>query len=203
MPKFARTALLAAPMAALMLFASLQPSAAYLNDERSQPTVTASPGVRLSFDRPVVQTAPAPPTPGQLMFASTNPTKLGNPMADPVPTSSYGLRVSPITGNPSEFHTGQDYGAPCGTEVRSAAAGTVVFSGWHPDGGGNRVEIQHANGLTTTYNHLHSSSVSPGQAVERGQAIAQVGTTGSSTGCHLHYEVLLHGAFVDPLQWLN
>lgn len=203
MPKIARKALLAAPLAALMLFASLQPAAAYLNDERDQLTVTASPGVRISFDRPAVQTAPAPPTPEMLMFASTNPTKLGGPVAEMISTSPFGYRVSPITGYPSEFHTGHDFGSPCGTEVLSSAAGTVVFTGWHANGGGNRVEVLHDNGLTTTYNHLAGSVVSPGQAVERGQVIAHVGTTGSSTGCHLHYEVMLHGGFVDPMLWLS
>lgn len=203
MPIYARRAALAAPMAALIMLTALQPAHAYLNDKRPQPTVTASPGVKLSFERPGVQTAPAPPTPEQLMFASTNPTKLGGPLAHLVPTSSYGYRTSPITGMPGEMHTGQDYGAPCGTEVLSSAAGTVVFSGWHPNGGGNRVEVQHANGLTTTYNHLAASAVSPGQSVERGQIIAQVGSTGASTGCHLHFEVMVNGLLTEPVSWLS
>ncbi|MGK3708794.1 M23 family metallopeptidase [Arthrobacter sp. IK3] len=133
--------------------------------------------------------------------SSTSGT-LSAPLASDRRTSSFGGRTSPITGDPAEFHYGQDFGAPCGAEVSAAAGGTVVFAGWHPYGGGNRVEIEHGSGLTTTYNHLSSSSVSVGQHVSRGQALAFVGTTGSSTGCHLHFEVLRDGTHIDPAGWL-
>ena len=123
------------------------------------------------------------------------------PVADLVPTSSFGFRTSPITGEAGEFHTGQDYAAPCGTTVFAADAGTVRAVGWHPWGGGNRVEVDHGNGLITTYNHLQGISVRAGDTVNGGDPIAAIGTTGSSTGCHLHFETILDGEHVDPLRW--
>ena len=80
----------------------------------------------------------------------------------------------------------------------AAASGKVTFAGWHAYGGGNRVVIDHGNGLETTYNHLSSSSVQVGQKVNRGDAVALSGTTGASTGCHLHFEVMVNGEVVDP-----
>ncbi len=123
------------------------------------------------------------------------------PLAELVPTSSFGFRTSPITGEAGEFHTGQDYAAPCGTAVLAADAGTVRAVGWHPWGGGNRVEVDHGNGLITTYNHLQGISVLAGDSVNGGDTIAAIGTTGSSTGCHLHFETILDGEHVDPLRW--
>lgn len=131
------------------------------------------------------------------------PTKLLSPPLKVMnPTSPFGPRVSPITGAVDEFHRGQDYGAACGTEVMAAAGGTVIYSQWHPYGGGNRVEIDHGNGLITTYNHLSASKVKVGQKVERGDVIALSGTTGASTGCHLHFEVEVNNNVVNPLPWL-
>lgn len=131
------------------------------------------------------------------------PTKLlSNPLKNPVPTSGFGPRVSPITGAVDEFHRGQDYGVACGTEVLAAAGGTVTYTEWHPYGGGNRVEIDHGKGLVTTYNHLSASQVKVGQKVNRGDVIALSGTTGASTGCHLHFEVEVNDKVVNPLPWL-
>jgi murein DD-endopeptidase MepM/ murein hydrolase activator NlpD len=127
---------------------------------------------------------------------------LGAPLDNMVTASAFGYRVSPITGAVGEFHRGQDYAAQCGTAVHAAASGTVTFTGWHPYGGGNRVVIDHGNGLETTYNHLSSSSVRVGQQVSRGDVVAMSGTTGASTGCHLHFEVMVNGEVVDPLGWL-
>ena len=123
------------------------------------------------------------------------------PLDELTPTSSFGFRTSPITGEPGEFHTGQDYSAPCGTLVYSVDAGTVRAVGWHQWGGGNRVEVDHGNGLITSYNHLQGVSVEVGDIVNGGDSIAEVGTTGSSTGCHLHFETILDGEHVDPLGW--
>ena len=116
-------------------------------------------------------------------------------------TSSFGQRLNPITGQPGEFHWGQDFAAPCGTRVYAADAGVVHAAAWHPWGGGNRVEIDHGNGLITTYNHLLRVGVSRGDKVQVGEIIAKVGTSGSSTGCHLHFEVIANKAHQDPNHW--
>ena len=116
-------------------------------------------------------------------------------------SSPFGLRTSPITGSCGEFHWGQDYAAACGTRVYSADAGVVRAVGWHPWGGGNRVEIDHGNGLITTYNHLEAIAVKKGDSVRVGEVIARVGTTGSSTGCHLHFETILNGSHKNPHDW--
>ncbi|WP_406638560.1 peptidoglycan DD-metalloendopeptidase family protein [Pseudarthrobacter quantipunctorum] len=116
-------------------------------------------------------------------------------------SSSYGSRISPITGAAGEFHWGQDFGSPCGTRVYSADSGVARAVGWHPWGGGNRVEIDHGNGIISTYNHLESTAVEQGESVKVGEVIAHVGTTGSSTGCHLHFETLVRGIHTDPSNW--
>ncbi|YCH10122.1 M23 family metallopeptidase [Arthrobacter sp. alpha11c] len=124
-----------------------------------------------------------------------------SPLLNLRPSSPFGLRTSPITGAPGEFHTGQDFAAACGTPVHSADDGYVREVGWHAWGGGNRIEIDHGNGLITTYNHLQASAVRKGQVVEAGDVIGLVGSTGSSTGCHLHFETIVNGVLVDPSSW--
>jgi hypothetical protein len=115
--------------------------------------------------------------------------------------SGFGLRTNPITGSKGEFHWGLDFSAACGTRVYSVDAGVVRAVGWHQWGGGNRVELDHGNGLITTYNHLEGIAVKKGQSVQVGEVIAKVGTTGSSTGCHLHFETVLNGSHTDPGKW--
>lgn len=127
---------------------------------------------------------------------------LDKPVATSNLTSGFGHRVNPLTGYAGEMHTGQDFGIACGTKVMAAADGTVAEAGWHAFGGGNRIVIKHGQGLKTTYNHLSSISVSPGQQVTRGELVGKSGTTGASTGCHLHFEVVVNGDKVDPLGWL-
>lgn len=117
------------------------------------------------------------------------------------PSSPFGYRISPLSGAAGDFHLGQDYAAGCGTRVYSADTGVVRAAGWHPWGGGNRVEIDHGNGLITTYNHLEAIAVRAGESIQVGQVIARVGTTGWSTGCHLHFETILHGKHTSPLNW--
>lgn len=126
---------------------------------------------------------------------------LMSPLEHLNPSSPYGYRVSPLSGEDGDFHLGQDYAAPCGTKVHAADSGTVRAAGWHPWGGGNRVEIDHGNGLVTTYNHLDSIAVERGDTVHAGEVIARVGTTGWSTGCHLHFETILNGHHTSPLAW--
>jgi len=111
-------------------------------------------------------------------------------------TSGFGVRADPLTGRPSA-HPGVDVGAPEGAPIRASARGVVVAAG--PRGGyGNAVEIDHGDGLATLYGHASQLLVSPGETVEAGQEIATVGSTGRSTGPHLHFEVRVQGRPVDP-----
>ena len=176
-----------------------------------QPQVSAEAGAQIDFSRSAIVTQADPDGKlKQLLSAQSagaisraaSAGSLGAPLAVMSTASPFGYRVSPITGGTGDFHRGQDYVAQCGTSVMAAATGTVTFVGWHQYGGGNRVVIDHGNGLETTYNHLSSFSVKEGQTVSRGEAIALSGTTGASTGCHLHFEVQVNGEVVDPTGWL-
>jgi len=113
----------------------------------------------------------------------------------------FGGRRNPFGGSGYEFHTGQDIEAAWGTPVMSGARGTVAFVGWQ-NGYGQLVTIDHGGGLTTRYGHLSHIDVALGQAVSRGQFIGRVGSTGRSTGPHLHYEVRINEQPVNPLQYL-
>ncbi|MCA4133828.1 M23 family metallopeptidase [Arthrobacter sp. M4] len=177
----------------------------------AQPEVSAASSAKIDFSRAAVATKADPDgrlksllsaqSVGSITRAASTGT-LGAPLDQLIPSSPFGYRVSPITGGFGEFHRGQDYVAQCGTPVYAAASGKVTFASWHPFGGGNRVVIDHGNGLETTYNHLSSFNVQVGQVVSRGQTVAMSGTTGASTGCHLHFEVMVNGEVVDPLGWL-
>lgn len=120
---------------------------------------------------------------------------LARPVGGPV-TSPFGTRVHPITGV-RKLHDGTDFGAPCGTPVQAAAAGSVVERSAHP-AYGLRVVLDHGGGLRTAYTHLSSQAVQVGARVARGQRVGLVGSTGLSTGCHLHFMVLRSGRPVDP-----
>jgi murein DD-endopeptidase MepM/ murein hydrolase activator NlpD len=176
-----------------------------------QPQVSAEAGAQIDFSRSAVVTQADPDGKlKQLLSAQSagaitraaSAGSLGAPLAALSTASPFGYRVSPITGGSGDFHRGQDYVAQCGTSVLAAATGTVTFVGWHQYGGGNRVVVDHGNGLETTYNHLSSFSVTEGQTVSRGDVVALSGTTGASTGCHLHFEVQVNGEVVDPTGWL-
>lgn len=112
--------------------------------------------------------------------------------------SPFGYRSNPLSGASGELHTGLDLAAACSTAVFAAGSGTVVEAGWSPYGGGNRIVIDHGNGIQTTYNHLASIGLSIGQQVTQGAQVAEAGTTGNSTGCHLHFEVMVNGQTVNP-----
>jgi len=113
-------------------------------------------------------------------------------------SSRFGERRDPIHGR-HRHHSGVDIAAGRGTPIPAAAAGTVVFAG-RRGGYGNLVEIEHADGRRTRYAHTDRILVAAGDRVEDGQTIASVGSTGRSTGPHLHFEVRENGAGVDPLQ---
>jgi len=121
----------------------------------------------------------------------------------PVPgfpmTSRFGWRIHPIFKT-SRMHTGVDFGAPTGTQIRAADTGVVIEAGWR-GGYGKAVIIDHGQGLVTLYAHTSAYYVRPGQRVVKGQVIAAVGSTGYSTGPHLHMEVRQNGNPVDPLRW--
>ena len=110
--------------------------------------------------------------------------------------SAYGYRVHPIYGT-VKFHAGEDIPAGYGAEILAAASGTVVTAGW-VSGYGNYTGIDHGGGLMTAYGHQSSFAVSVGDVVTQGQVIGYVGSTGNSTGPHLHFEVYVNGATVDP-----
>lgn len=115
--------------------------------------------------------------------------------------SAFGWRVDPITGQ-SALHTGLDFQADTGTPILAAAGGVVVTQEFHP-AYGNMVEVDHGNQLITRYAHASKTLVKQGDIVRRGQKIAEVDTTGRSTGPHLHFEVLVQGVFQDPQKFLN
>ena len=114
--------------------------------------------------------------------------------------SGFGFRADPFTGR-AALHTGLDFPAEAGTPVRAAAGGVVLSSAWHPEFG-NLVELDHGNGLVTRYAHNSKVRVHVGDLVKRGQVVSEVGTTGRSTGPHLHFEVLLDGVPQDPARFL-
>lgn len=116
-------------------------------------------------------------------------------------SSIFGNRKDPFTGRLA-FHPGIDFAAPWGTTVLSAGAGTVTFVG-QINGYGNAVEITHASGVISRYGHLSSFLVKEGDTVETGTPIARVGSTGRSTGPHLHFEVRTDDTAVDPARYLN
>lgn len=115
--------------------------------------------------------------------------------------SGFGGRRNPFGGGSYEFHTGQDIDAPWGAPVIAGATGKVSFVGWQ-NGYGQLVVIDHGGGLTTRYGHLSHIGVSQGATVRRGEFVGKVGSTGRSTGPHLHYEVRIDDEPVNPLQYL-
>ncbi len=128
----------------------------------------------------------------------------GGALAWPVPSSSYitssfGRRIHPIFKKWSD-HTGTDIGATYGAAIIAANDGKVIMSQWY-GGYGKCIIIDHGGGIVTLYGHCSSLLVSVGQEVKRGQTIAKIGSTGNSTGNHLHFEVRKNGAYVDPMSY--
>jgi murein DD-endopeptidase MepM/ murein hydrolase activator NlpD len=116
-------------------------------------------------------------------------------------TSGFGIRSDPFLGRPA-MHTGLDFRAQMGDPVRATANGKVASAGW-AGGYGRMVEIDHGNGLSTRYGHLSEIGVKVGEPIKIGQVIGQVGSTGRSTGPHLHYETRIDGEAVDPQKFLR
>lgn len=126
---------------------------------------------------------------GMLAFPSDAPT-----------SSPFGWRTHPILGY-RRFHGGLDFAANYGSTIRAADSGSVIFAGWY-GGYGRAVIINHGDGITTLYGHCSELYVTEGQTVQRGSAIAAVGSTGLSTGPHLHFEVRKNGTPVNPMNYL-
>jgi len=123
------------------------------------------------------------------------------PLAHSVLTSSFGMRVSPIAGT-WKFHKGIDMAAPVGTKVFACKAGTVSYIGNMDTTYGNYIVIKHDGGMTSLYAHLSQVLVNKGDSVPSGYLIGKVGTTGASTGPHLHFEIRMNGAALDPEKYL-
>jgi murein DD-endopeptidase MepM/ murein hydrolase activator NlpD len=115
-------------------------------------------------------------------------------------TSGFGKRASPLTGEPGR-HYGVDIANVVGTPIHATADGLIVYAGWQ-NGYGRVVVIEHGYGFSTRYGHCSSVDVKVGDEVKRGQIISYVGSSGRSTGSHLHYEVRIHGIPVDPEKYL-
>ncbi|MEB3295172.1 MAG: peptidoglycan DD-metalloendopeptidase family protein [Synechococcales bacterium] len=125
--------------------------------------------------------------------------QLSYPVDAPV-TSDFGWRIHPILGT-QRFHGGIDFGADYGTVIRAAVAGQVLYADWY-GGFGYTVILDHGNGITTLYAHCDGFYVEEGQSVQKGEPIAAVGSTGFSTGPHLHFEVRNNGEPIDPSAYL-
>ena len=125
----------------------------------------------------------------------------GRPIVKGWTSSYYGVRSDPFTGKPA-MHNGMDFAGKHGSDVVAVAGGVVTWSGkrW---GYGNLVEINHGNGYVTRYAHNSEHLVEVGEAVKKGQIVARMGTSGRSTGPHVHFEVLHNGRHVDPAKFLN
>jgi murein DD-endopeptidase MepM/ murein hydrolase activator NlpD len=117
-------------------------------------------------------------------------------------TSYFGKRLNPFTGRGSEFHSGVDIANSTGTEVNASGNGVVIFVGWQ-SAYGNAVIIDHGYGYSSVYGHNSKLLVSKGERVIKGQAISLMGSTGRSTGPHVHFEIRLNGTPIDPLKLIN
>jgi murein DD-endopeptidase MepM/ murein hydrolase activator NlpD len=154
--------------------------------------------VNSDVQQAVTATAPAPAT-----ATGYSGGKLRQPLRAPI-TSTFGNRFDPYY-HVWQLHAGVDFGAPAGTEIVAAAGGRVIQAGWS-GGYGNYTCIDHGQvdgqRLSTCYGHQQKILVSPGQQVSAGQVVGLVGSTGASTGPHLHFEVRLGGRPVDPTPWI-
>jgi hypothetical protein len=136
---------------------------------------------------------------GRQLSAEIKPT--GRPVTEGYISSYFGERMDPFDGEEA-FHKGVDFASPAGDDILAVAAGVVTWAGPR-EGYGNLVEINHGNGLATRYAHASRVLVKVGDEVQRGQPIAIVGSTGRSTGPHVHFEVLKNGVQVNPMSFVG
>ena len=161
----------------------------------------SSPGRRSAFERQLHRITVA-----RAQIDSAHAHARRRPVRKPVDgeidiASAFGVRIDPFIGSPA-MHTGLDLHGKTGDPVRATASGKVTTAGWS-GGYGRMVEIDHGNGLSTRYGHLSAIDVHVGQFVRTGQIIGKVGSTGRSTGPHLHYETRVRGDAVDPQKFLR
>jgi len=140
-------------------------------------------------------------SPAQTSAPPAIPQQEQPPVMLPRLSSGFGYRNDPVSGLRT-MHAGIDIPGPLGSPVRAAATGIIDYAG-RAGGYGNMIEIDHGGGLVTRYAHLSRFLVASGARVERGQEIAMMGSTGRSTGSHLHFEVRLNGQATGPLAWLT
>ena len=133
---------------------------------------------------------------GAIAVPSDKPVKTG------AFTSGYGVRSDPFQGR-SAMHAGIDLSGPVGTPIYATADGLITTAGYNSGGYGNLVKIDHGRGIETRYGHLSKMSVYAGQRVKRGEMIGRMGSTGRSTGSHLHYEVRIDGRAVNPVPFMK
>jgi murein DD-endopeptidase MepM/ murein hydrolase activator NlpD len=126
---------------------------------------------------------------------------MGQPVYSTIMTSGFGVRSDPFRGR-AAMHPGIDLAGPLGTPVYATADGVVDRSEWNNGGYGNLIEIDHGQGIQTRYGHLSQRIALPGQHVHRGDLIGLMGSTGRSTGSHLHYEVRIAGRAVNPIAFV-
>ena len=117
-------------------------------------------------------------------------------------TSGFGVRSDPFNSG-AAMHPGIDLAGPSGTPIYATADGTVRRAGWNSGGYGNLVELDHGRGITTRYGHMSAIIVKDGDHIARGQLIGRMGSTGRSTGNHLHYEVRIDGRAVNPIPFMK
>jgi len=126
---------------------------------------------------------------------------VANPARNWSVSSTFGVRKDPLLGTPA-LHSGMDFRAPAGAPIKATANGVVTTAGWN-GGYGRMVEIDHGNGLTTRFAHMSKILVKEGDRIKIGDVVGQVGSSGRSTGPHLHYEVRRNGAAIDPLRFIK
>jgi len=165
------------------------------------PFIPAKPSDAATFERQLYRISVAKAQVEHLTRRlSTIPVRA--PMSGDLETSSgFGVRTDPFLGRPA-MHSGLDFRGDTGEAARATAAGTVAHAGWS-GGYGNMVEIDHGGGFATRYGHLSAIDVKVGQSVKIGQIVGRVGSTGRSTGPHLHYETRIDGDAVDPQRFLR
>ena len=191
--------------------AAKKPIASVPLDGRGGPLVLASPMTELDLQKAIAELTDAVDArdeslssiEAKILQQSVLKEMLpnGSPVAVAYNSSSYGWRIDPFTGGKA-FHEGLDFPANMGTPIRAAADGIVSFAEHTPDYG-NIVKIEHGSGLQTRYAHASKLLVHAGDRVAKGQEVAEIGSTGRSTGPHLHYEIRLNGESLDPRKYLG